>query len=245
MRNEVNLIMLETKKNYLKEFPIKSERRFFDYFFKMNYSDDPSEIIVRATIADEICKNIVPSINGIICKNDKIYFSCKSEQQLYQKDVFDKEECYKCGQFVGKVHSYKFSYFGNLYNFRLDNIYFGEHLKETYNFCVKNNKISGLQKKCYLEEQKKCSNLMHSTLVYLNPNCEDILFDKEGNVYGYKFVDKMVIAFPKFELLSWKNVLDYKFKYFIEGYKEYSDYDYEEDDDMVAYYYDLMNLRCR
>ncbi len=235
--------MIQEKGYYLKDFKMKHQRKFLDYLFQMNYNDDPSEIIVKSIRANEIYKNIVPSINGIICNNDKIFFSCENEQQLYYKKIFDKEECYRCGQFIGKVHSYKFSYFGNLYNLRKDNVYFCEHLKQTYDFLVINNRINRLQEECYLEKQKSSLNL-YSTLVCLKPKCEDILFDKEGNVYGYRFVDKMIIMFPKLELVSWKKVLTDKFKYFLEGYLMYANYNYEEDE-RDDFYYELINLRCK
>lgn len=84
----------------------------------------------------------------------------------------------------------------------------------------------------------------YSTLVSLNPACEDILFDRNGNIFGYKFVDKIVLAFPELELLSWKSELGTDFKYFIEGYKQYSNYD-GKDDDIVSIICDAMNLCCR
>ena len=104
MRNEVNLLMREWKKIYLKEFLMKSQRNLADYFFKMNYIDDPSEIIFKGIFINEICENITPKINGIVTKKDKIFFSYEIEQELYQKSKFRKEECYKCGRIVGKVN---------------------------------------------------------------------------------------------------------------------------------------------
>ena len=130
MRNEVNLLMREGKKIYLKEFLMKSQRNLADYFFKMNYIDDPSEIIFKGIFINEICENITPKINGIVTKKDKIFFSYEIEQELYQKSKFSKDECYKCGRFVGMVHSHKFSYFGNLYNFRLDNSNFEQYFNQ-------------------------------------------------------------------------------------------------------------------
>ena len=240
--------MREGKKIFLKEFLMKSQRNFADFFFKMNYIDDPSEIIFKGTVIDEICENIAPKINGIVTKKDKIFFSCESEQELYHKSKFNKDECYKCGQFVGMVHSKRFPYFGNLYNFKLDNSYFGEYFNQTYNFCLDNKKISNLHKNKFLlevqEPEIRKFGFKNSTLVFLNPTCEDILFDKNGNIYGYKFVDKIVLAFPELELLSWKSVLGSEFKDFIDGYKVYSDYD-GKDDAMISFICGAMNMCCR
>lgn len=248
MRKEVNLLMREGKKIYLKEFVMKSQRNLADYFFKMNYIDDPSEIIFKGIFINEICENITPKINGIVTKKDRIFFSCEIEQELYQKSKFSKDECYKCGRFVGMVHSHKFSYFGNLYNFRLDNSNFEQYFNQIYNFCLENKMIHNSQINPFLSEKYGTKirkfGFKYSTLVSLNPACEDILFDRNGNIFGYKFVDKIVLAFPELELLSWKSELGIDFKYFIEGYKQYSNYD-EKDDDIVSIICDAMNLCCR
>ena len=227
---------------------MKSQRNFADYFFKMNYIDDPSEIIFKGIFINEICENITPKINGIVTKKDKIFFSYEIEQELYQKSKFSKDECYKCGRFVGMVHSHKFSYFGNLYNFRLDNSNFEQYFNQIYSFCLENKMIHNSQINPFLSEKygTKISKFgfKYSTLVSLNPACEDILFDRNGNIFGYKFVDKIVLAFPELELLSWKSELGTDFKYFIEGYKQYSNYD-GKDDDIVSIICDAMNLCCR
>ncbi len=80
--------MREGKKIYLKEFLMKSQRNLADYFFKMNYIDDPSEIIFKGIFINEICENITPKINGIVTKKDKIFFSYEIEQELYQKSKY-------------------------------------------------------------------------------------------------------------------------------------------------------------
>lgn len=64
---------------------MKSQRNLADYFFKMNYIDDPSEIIFKGIFINEICENITPKINGIVTKKDKIFFHMKSNRNCIKK----------------------------------------------------------------------------------------------------------------------------------------------------------------
>lgn len=195
--------------------------------FGMHVRTDPGELITKSKKIIEQYGISIPQIYSVEINEDNFAFLYEYIDYKHISE-FEKTKCKQYGEFVGRIHQKKFCTWGNMYDYSKPNKDFGKYvvraIEENMHICYNTHKIELLALFQNIKEKIRNIQLDDSVMILLDVDADQYIFDKDGNIIGIVDYEALVTGPKEFELIMWKEYLGENFTYFLEGYKQYSEY---------------------